>query len=324
MFIWVMVKSGTNLFVDMYFFQEEVARASREIGLRALLGEAILNFPTPHFKDAGSCYDYVGTLISKYDGDPLIGVTVPAHAPYSCSDEVLMKVASIAAEHKLPATIHLAETVHEYDDYMARFGKTPTRYLSDLGFFDNHAVAYHCNYLSIEDREILAEKEVGVVTITHSNLKLASGICPVTDLMKRGIPVAIGTDGPASNNNLNMVHDMRTTALIHKAIEKDPTVVNAHVALRMATINGAKCYRLEHRFGSLEQNKAADFILINTDQVHWHPMHDPYAAIVYAMQPSDVDTSVINGQVVMQNRELTRIDEREYLLKARDLWLKMQ
>jgi len=318
-----MIRSGTNIFADMYFFEEEVARAAEEIGMRVILGEGILNFPTPHFDNAEKYFTYLEQMITQYRDHSLVGISISAHAPYTCSDELLKRVSELAAYHQVPATIHLAETQWEYDSYMERYGKTSTQYLADLGFFDHHVVAYHCNYLSETDRQILKQSGSGVATITHSNMKLASGVCPVKDLMNWGIPVAIGTDGPASNNNQSVLMDMRSSVLLQKTIEKDPTVLDTHTAIRMATSNGAKAYRMENQLGSLEIGKQADLIMIDTDQPHWQPMHDVYASIVYAMLPSDVETVIVNGRVIMKDRELLQVDEKKILHQVKTLMKKM-
>ena len=314
-----MIRSGVSFFADMYFFQDEVATVCEELGMRVILGEGVLDFPTPNSKTPEECLKYTERLTQKYHQHPLIGISVPAHAPYSCTPEVLREVAELASRLNIPATIHLAETQKEFSTYQQQYGKTPTQYIADLGFLEGRAVAYHCNWLTDEDRTILQRSGTGVITITHSNMKLASGICPVSDLLSRGIPVGIGTDGPMSNNNLSMLLDLRTTALLHKIHEKNPKVLPTEEVLRMATLNVAKAYGLEQDLGSLEVGKLADLMIVDTDQAHWQPLHDPHAGIVYTMHPGDVKTVIIHGKVVMKNRRLPQIDESQFIARMKEL-----
>ena len=307
-----MVRSGTGAFSDMYFFQEETFRACEDLGIRLIMGEGILDFPTPNKKNPTEGIEYTETLYKKYKDKPLVSFTIPAHSPYTCSPEVLAGIGELSKKLKIPASIHLAETEWETGEMMKRYGKSSAQLLRDVGFFDFGAVAYHCNHLSAEDIRILKEYNVGVVSNPRSNMKLGSGICPVPGLLEEGIKIGVGTDGAASNNNQAVLLDMQLLARLQKMHALDPTVINAREAVKMASLNNAEIYGLDNRIGSIETGKLADLIVIDTDQAHWQPLHDPYSGLVYAMQPDDVVTTIINGKIIMQDRQIKTIDEKKY------------
>jgi 5-methylthioadenosine/S-adenosylhomocysteine deaminase len=307
-----MIRSGTGIFADMYFFQEETIRACMELGIRIIAGEGILDFPTPNKKYPQEGLKYTEYLVSKFSKHPLVDISIPAHSPYSCSLEVLKEVRQLASALDITATIHLAETIREVEEMESKHGKTSTRFLDDIGFFDGRTVAYHCNHLSHEDMVILKERDVGIVTNPRSNMKLGSGIAPIPELISLGLTIGVGTDGAASNNNQNVMLDMQLLARLHKMDKLDPTVINSRQAIRMAVSNNSAIYGTDKKTGSLEAGKRADLIIIDTDQAHWQPLYDPYSNICYSMQPGDVITSMIDGKVIMDNRRIVTVDEEEF------------
>lgn len=314
-----MVRSGTGIFADMYFFEEEVARAAEEIGMRVILGEGILDFPTPNKQDPFEILEHTRYLHQRFAGHSLVSVSVSAHAPYTCSPRVIAYAAELSAELGIPANIHLSETRSEIEIMMDRYGKSPVKYLADLGFLGPRTVAHHGIHLSEEDIDLLVESGASVVTIPNSNMKLGSGECRVPELLSRGINVSLGTDGPASNNHQSMVREMQQLARKQKVISLDPLIITSRGCLKIATINGARAYGMEHQLGSLETGKLADLIFINQEQAHWYPKYDPYAGIAYAMHSEDVDSMMIDGRFIMKGRKILNVDEKEIIARAKEL-----
>lgn len=314
-----MIRSGTSVFADMYFFEAEVAKAAIELGMRCILGEAVLDFPTPNKQSPDEGFAYTEQLMDQFADSPLTSFSIPAHAPYTCSEQVLRQVAQFSSRYRIPATIHLSETRQETDEHVRRFGVTPARYLADLGFFDHHAVCYHCNFLTEEDIRIFKEYGVAAVTLPNSNGKLASGIAPVSELLNQQICVALGTDGAASNNNLSMLNDLQLMLKMQKVRHHDPRALSAKQALQIATINGAKAYRMEDRIGSLAPGKDADLILIDTLAPHMQPLYDPWAQAAYSMQNSDVNSMMIRGRFLMRERKILTIKEEMVLQQCRKM-----
>ncbi len=304
-----LLKSGTTCFADMYFFMDDVARAVAQSGIRASLSRGMVGVaPT-----APTALVETEQFIEKWNGaaEGRITTMVGPHAPYTCPPDYLKKVLAIAEKHKIGVHIHLAETRVEFDDIKKQYGMTPTEYLNDCGVLDFSVLAAHCVHLTESDIRILKEKSTGVAHNPESNMKLASGIAPVSEMLARGINVGIGTDGAASNNNLDMLEEMRSAALLQKVSTGDPTAIPSYKALEMATANGGRVLGLE--VGMLCQGYKADIILIDFEKPHLYPKHDLIAHTVYAAQSSDVDTVIVDGTIVMRNRKLLTIDEQEIL-----------
>jgi 5-methylthioadenosine/S-adenosylhomocysteine deaminase len=317
-----MIRSGTSIFADMYFFEEEVARACDEIGMRVILGEGILDFPTPNKDTPNGAMDHTRILYSQFKDHPLITVSVSVHSPYICSPESIRKAADLSRELSLSANIHLAETRDEVTTIRERYGKSPVQYLFDLGFLSERTVAHHGIYLDDADISLLVQSGTHIATIPNSNMKLGSGLCRVPELISRGINVAIGTDGAASNNNQSLLRELQQLGRIQKVYHKDPTLLSAHQLISMATIHGARAYRMDQFLGSLETGKAADLMIINPDQPHWYPRYNVANSIAYTMHSEDVESVVINGEIVMHNRHLTRVDEEKILYRMKKLQLR--
>ena len=313
-----MIMSGTTTFCDMYLFEEEVARAARKAGMRCLVGEVLYDFPSPNYGPIEKGFEYTESLIRKWKDDPLVSIAVEPHALFTCSPDLLIAANKMAMRYKVPLIIHVAETLSELAEIKDRYGKRPIEHLQSLDLLGSHLIMDHCVHLDKTDIKILAEHGVKVVHNPESNMKLASGIAPVPEMISQGITVGLGTDGCASNNNLDLFTEMDMAAKLHKIQTMDPTVLNAPTVLRMATIEGAKALGINHITGSLEQGKKADVIIIDTDKPHLTPMYNAYSHIVYAARGNDVSHSIINGQLVMENRKLLTIDLDEIIARARE------
>ncbi|MFZ7128200.1 MAG: amidohydrolase [Desulfobacterales bacterium] len=303
-----MILSGTTCFCDMYLFEDAVAEASADAGIRAVVGEVLYDFPSPNYGAIENGFAYTEKLIDKWRGHPLITIAVEPHSPYLCAPDLLRQAAGLARDNAIPLVIHVSETQGEVERTRGQFGCTPVEHLEQLGILAPNLLACHCVALTDEDMDLLARRGVKIAHNAESNMKLASGVAPVPELIKRGICVGIGTDGCASNNNLDLFSEMDTVAKLHKVATLDPTVMPAETVLRMATIDGARALGLEERIGSLEVGKQADLIVIDMDQPHLTPLYHPASHLVYAVRGSDVDTTIINGRVVMTRRRLLTID----------------
>jgi len=303
-----MILSGTTTFCDMYLFEDAVARAAQTAGMRAVVGEVLFDFPSPNYGPLEKGFAYTATLIESYRDDPLITIAVEPHSPYLCAPAVLKRAFELACREQLPMVIHLSETEGELQTIRQRYGRTPVEHLENLGVLAPNVLACHCVKLSETDIERLKRYRVKVSHNPESNMKLASGIAPVPELLAAGVCVGIGTDGAASNNNLDLFLEMDTAAKLHKVRRLDPTVLNARTVLRMATCDGAGALGLEQCIGSLEPGKKADVILLDTHKPHLTPLYHPASQLVYTARGSDVTTVIINGRVVMENGRILTFD----------------
>ncbi|MBL0714628.1 MAG: amidohydrolase [Desulfosarcina sp.] len=303
-----MLLSGTTCFCDMYLFEDAVAEAAHAAGIRAVVGEVLYDFPSPNYGPVENGLRYTEMLIDKWRLDPLITIAVEPHSPYLCAPDLLQKAAALASANTIPLVIHVSETASEVQTIRKRYGLSPVQHLADLGILTSNLMACHCVALDELDMDLLQTHDVKVVHNPESNMKLASGIAPVPDLLARGICVALGTDGCASNNDLDMMSEMDTAAKLHKVATLDPTAVKAEAVLRMATIDGARALGLADRIGSLEVGKQADLIVIDTRQPHLTPLYHPASHLVYAARGGDVTTTIVGGRILMENRQLTTLD----------------
>lgn len=311
-----MIMSGTTTFCDMYLFEAEVARAAREAGMRALVGEVLYDFPSPNYGPIEKGFDYTLKLIRDFKEDPLISVAVEPHTPFTCSPDLLRKAGAVSAEQGVPLIIHLSETFPENEQIQKQYQTSPVGLLDGLGLLNSNLIAVHCVALSEEDMNALGKAGVKVAHCPESNMKLASGVAPVVPMMSRGITVGLGTDGCASNNNLDLFQEMSTAAKLHKVRLLDPTVMDARTVLRMATIEGAKVLQMDRVIGSLEPGKKADLIILDLKQPHLTPLYNLYSQLVYAAKGSDVTQVFINGKQVLKDRRLTTLNLRTIFEKA--------
>ena len=312
-----LIRSGTTCFCDMYLFEAAVAEAARQCGLRAVVGEVFFDFPSPNYGPIDQGFAYAQEMLARWKNDPLIRIAIEPHSPYLCAPELLTRAARLAEDHDALLVIHLSETRAEVATIQEKYKRTPTGHLGQLGVLSPRLVACHAVVLSEEDIALLAQNGVKVSHNPESNMKLASGVAPVPDLLAAGVCVGLGTDGCASNNNLDLFCEMDTAAKLHKVQRLDPTVMDAATVLAMTTREAARVLGLEREIGSLEAGKRADLIVVDTNQPHLTPMYDPVSHLVYAARGSDVLHSVIDGQVVMENRRLLTLDEAQVLADAR-------
>lgn len=303
-----MILSGATCFSDMYLFEDAVAQAAHLAGIRAVVGEVLYDFDSPNYGPIEKGFEYTLNLIDKWKGNPLVTIAVEPHSPYLCAPDLLERAADISQRHAIPMIIHLSETDSEVAKIKDQYGKTPVAHLAHIGALTPRLVACHCVALTDEDIGILRSHDVKVSHNPESNMKLASGIAPVPKLLDAGVCVGLGTDGCTSNNNLDMFSEMDTAAKIHKVNGLDPTLMNAHTVLKMATCKAARVLGLEKITGSLEVGKKADLIVVDTNKPHLTPMYNICSHLVYSAGGNDVSASVINGRVVMEDRKLLTLD----------------
>ncbi|MZP31058.1 amidohydrolase family protein [Heliobacterium undosum] len=310
-----MIKSGTTTFADMYFFMDDVARAVRDAGMRATLCQGLLFIDNQAERRLEATRRLFADWHGKAEGR--IKAMVGPHAPYTCPPDKLQAVMALAKELQAAIHIHLSETVEEVDQMFDRYGKSPVRYLADLGLFaEHHVLLAHAVNLSRDDIHLLKGLRGGVSHNPVSNLKLGCGVAPVLELRDKGVAVALGTDGAGSATTLDLFEEIKAAAWLQKNRTGDPTAVTAYQALRMATIEGARALGLADRIGSIEPGKQADLILIDMNKPHLFPQNDICALLAYAANGADVDTVLIDGKVVMQNRQLLTMHEADVLAEA--------
>ncbi len=303
-----MISSGTTCFSDMYFFPEEVAKVTISAGIRAQLASPIMDFPTAWAQVADEYISKATDLHDMYRNSEQISTAFGPHAPYSVSDGPLIKLQVLADELDIPIHMHVHESAQEISDALASDGRRPIQRLADLGLISPRLVCVHATQLIDEEMVLLRELGASVIHCPESNLKLASGFCEVAKLGKAGINIALGTDGCASNNDLDMISEMRTAALLAKGVAGDASALPAHQALEMATINGAKALGLDAMIGSLEVGKYADMTAIDLDTLNSTPIYNPISQIVYATQASQVSHVWCSGQQLLRNGEFTGLD----------------
>jgi 5-methylthioadenosine/S-adenosylhomocysteine deaminase len=308
-----MIRSGTTTFNDMYFHSGITEEIADRIGIRTVLGEAVIDIPVPIYKVSEDHWEK--KALYKKNESLSLPALVP-HSPYSCSKEMLKKIKLFSEMNGLLIHTHISETRAEVEKLLKETGKTPVEYLDSIGFLGDNVIAAHCVILTDKDISILAKRRVRIVHCPQSNLKLGSGIARVRDMLKAGLLIGLGTDGPASNNTLDMFSEMKTASLLQKGVNEDPLLMPAKQVFEMATINGAKVLGLDKITGSLETGKKADIIIVDTGSVHMTPMYDPYSHTVYSAKGSDVDTVIVNGRILMRDKQLATIDEPSLKNKA--------
>lgn len=312
-----MLRGGTTCFNDMYFFPGESAKAASQAGMRACVNAIVIDFPSAW---ANSAEDYLRKGLEvqdQYRHDPLITTCFGPHAPYTVSDEPLQKIMMYADELDMQIHMHIHETAFEVEEAMRHTGKRPLARLHDMGLLSPRLLAVHMTQLNDMEIELLAETGSHVVHCPESNMKLASGFCPVNRLLTAGVNVALGTDGAASNNDLDMFGEMRSAALLAKVVSNDASAVSAGVTLAMATLNGAKALGLEQITGSLTPGKVADITAVNLENIETQPVYHPVSHLVYAAGREHVEHVWVQGKHLLKNRDLTTLDQKAILAKTR-------
>jgi 5-methylthioadenosine/S-adenosylhomocysteine deaminase len=314
-----MIQSGTTTFADMYYFEDEVARATKQAGMRAVLGETWLDFPAPDNGTFEAMVRSTEKFFKEYRNDSLITPAVAPHAPFTVSPPHLLAAKELADKYHEPILIHVAETKTEVDDIRARYHASPVQHLKNIGFLEHSVVAAHCVWVDDQDIATLREFKVGCAHNPSSNTMLASGVAPVMKMLKAGLDVGLGTDGPAgSNNDFNMLEEIDLASKLQKISLMDPKALPARQSVEMATRGGARVLNMQNEIGSLEVGKKADVILIDLNHANEVPLYDYYAALAYSIKGSDVDTSIIDGRIVMRHRKVLTLNEAQIVQKARE------
>lgn len=320
-----MLLSGTTTFTDMYYFEDMIADAVKECGMRGVLGETIIGFPSPDSKTPADALRSTERFFARFHDDPLITPAVAPHAIYTNSDETLKQARALTNRFHAPLLIHLSETKRENEEVQAKRGRTPTAALDALGVFDGRTLAAHAVWVDNADLQILRSRRVGISHCPSSNMKLASGAAPVTKMLELGLVVGLGTDGAAgSNNDLNMFEEMDLAAKLQKLITGNPRAVPVRQALEMATIGGARSLGLEKEIGSLEPGKRADLITVRLDRPNGVPLYDVYSQMVFALKGSDVRDVMVNGRLVVRDAQALTLDTKEVIAKAEEFGRKVR
>jgi 5-methylthioadenosine/S-adenosylhomocysteine deaminase len=307
-----MIASGTTTAVDSYFFADEIVRAADKAGIRALVAQGIIDFPAPGVPEPKENLNVGAAFLERWVGfSDLITPALFCHSPVTCSENTLRRASDISHRFGLPMQTHLSETQEEADEIRKKTQVDPAFYLDGLGVLDRNLIVAHAVHVSDEEIDLLARREVKVAHCPESNMKLGSGIAPVAKMLDKGVTVGLGTDGCASNNNLDLLREMDTAAKLAKVAYLDPTLLDAETVVRMATIGGAQLVGLENMIGTIEEGKKADIVIIPTDTPHMTPTYNPYSQLVYAASGADVRDVIINGRVVYRDRQFTTLDSHE-------------
>ena len=316
-----MIRSGTTCFNDMYFFPDSTAEVCANIGMRVVIGLIVIDVPTSWASNSDEYLAKGESIHDAFKHNPLISTAFAPHAPYTVSDDSLKRIAVLAEELDIPIHMHIHETADEIEQSINQYGKRPLERLSDLGLLSSRLIAVHMTQLEKNEIEEIKKTRVNIVHCPESNLKLASGFCPVGVLEKNNINVSIGTDGAASNNDLDMLGEMHTSALLAKGVANDCTCSNAHTTLKMATLNGAKALGLNKSIGSLKKGKQADIVAIDLNQIETTPLYDPLSQIIYSADRRQISDVWIAGKRLLEKKKLTTI-KYEQLIEKSKLWEK--
>ncbi len=320
-----MALAGVTTYADMYYFEDTVAEATKEIGLRGVLGETIIGFPVADARTPAESLQFTERFIRRFRNDELIVPAVAPHAPYTNSDETMKACRELANRYGVPLLTHLAETRHEVDQVRAKSGVSPVELLASLGVFNGRTVVAHAVWTDAADHAIFRKWNVGVAHCPSSNTKLASGVAPVAAMLRAGVAVGLGTDGPAgSNNDFNLFEEMDLAAKLQKVSTGDPTALPARTVFEMATIAGARALGMEKEIGSLEPGKRADMITVRLDAPHAVPLYNVYSQLVYALKASDVSDVMVNGTLIVRGRRVLTFDTALVTAKARQFGAKIR
>jgi 5-methylthioadenosine/S-adenosylhomocysteine deaminase len=318
-----MLRGGITTYADMYYFEDVVARVTKEAGMRGILGETIVDFPAPDNKTPAEALAYAQDYVTKWKNDPLISPAVAPHAIYTCSEKTLLDSAALARRNQVPILIHISEALFEIEQSRKKQALSPVSYLGKIGFLGPDVVAAHCIWVDAADVALLKHFSVGCIHNPSSNMKLASGVMPVVDFLASGQAVGLATDGAASNNSQDIFEEMDTAAKLQKIARMDPRALPAVQVVEMATLGGARALHMDKLIGSLEPGKKADVIFVDTSGPHATPMYDVYSQLVYALRGSDVKTVIVGGKLLMENHHMLTLDEEQILREAREYQKKL-
>lgn len=315
-----LILSGTTTFCDGYFFEDMVGEAAIVVGMRGVIAQGFLDLKTPDQSENSDKKEAAESFVKRWlNRSPLIVPSLICHSPYTCSAESMQTIFNVARDAKISFQLHLAETKEEVRLLKERYGKKPVERLRDLGLLDDNLIAAHCIWLDDDEIEMMAQKGVKVAHDPESNMKLGAGVAPVPEMLLRGIDIGLGTDGCASNNDLDLFGEMSMAAKLHKVFSGNPTVLTALQIVEMATIGGARVLGMADRIGSIAAGKEADIILVDTNKPHLTPLYNPFSHLVYAARGADVVTSIIGGRIVMKDRHLFTIDLDKVMSRVRQI-----
>lgn len=314
-----MLKGGVTTYADMYYFEDEVAKTVDQIGMRAVLGETVIKFPVADAKNAEEGINYALSFIEEYKDHPRITPAFAPHAPYTNTTEVLVKVNELAQEKDVPVLIHLSESSRESEKIEKRMpGKTPIGYMAEIGALSKHWVAAHAITANDDDIQILKDHDVGVSHNMSANIKSAKGVAPALKMFDQGLRIGLGTDGPMSGNTLSIIDELGQVAKVHKLANKDRAAMPPVKVVEMATIGAARALHMEDKIGSLEVGKLADVIIIDTKAPNMVPIFNPYSALIYSAYATNVSTSIVDGRILMKNRDVLTVDEDQIRKEAQE------
>jgi 5-methylthioadenosine/S-adenosylhomocysteine deaminase len=320
-----MIGSGTTGVIESYFFADSAARAFHESGLRAVIAQGVIDYPAPGVKDPGRNLSVAKEFIEKWlHTSELITPGLFCHSPITCSDRTLTRAMGISKDFALPMQTHLSETLEEVEEIIKRTGQRPVPYLDELGIIDRDLIAAHAIHLDTREIATLSERGAGAVHVPESNMKLSSGVAKVPEMISMGVNVGIGTDGCASNNNLDLFKEMDTAAKLGKVYTGDPVNMSAETVLEMATSGGAKLMGLAEDIGRMEKGKKADIIVIDMNSPHLVPVYNPVSTLVYSANGADTKDVIVNGRILMKDRQFKTLDQDKILQKVREISVKIR
>ena len=303
-----MIQAGVTTFADMYYFEDEVARAAQKIGMRGILGETVINISAPDAKEPYGGIPYARKFIQEFHGDPLITPAYAPHAPYTVDEEHLRVIQKDAEIQDVPILMHVSEMPYEVADTRKQYNKTPIEYLDSIGLLSGRLIAAHCIFAADSDIELLKARDAGVAHNMEANIKSAKGVAPALKMFNRGVRIGLGTDGPMSGNTLDIIGQLGYVAKVQKLTTRDRNAAPATEVVEMATMGGARALHMEDRVGSLETGKLADLVVLDHNATTMTPFYDFYSTLVYAASPQDVRTTIVNGRVIMQDRKINTVD----------------
>jgi cytosine/adenosine deaminase-related metal-dependent hydrolase len=313
-----MAKAGVTTMVDMYLFEESAARAVKEIGLRGVMTQNIIKYPTADGEDGNAKLELAIAFVEKYKDDELITPGFGPHAPHTVTKENLEKIAELSEKYDVPVSMHVAETQKEFDSFQSKFGMTPIEYLDSIGILNERFIAAHSIFVTDSDIELMKLRDIGIAHNMVANIKSAKGVSPALKMFDDGLNIGLGTDGPMSGNTLDIIGQMGYVAKLHKLVNKDRSAMPPYKVVEMATMGGARAINREDELGSLEPGKLADIVIVETESTNMQPIFDPYSVLVYSANASNVDTVIVNGKIVVSDKTLLTYDEEKSRAAIKD------